>query len=272
MLQLSFHAGGMSDKPLPFVVKHLSALGYDGIELMAGPQAHLRTGEPLEPQIQSVRSLLHKHHLQAAAINPYTVAGLVNMAKDGGDPHAFFTKLMDIAVGVGAPTVNFLSGWDPSGDTNGWKTLITTLKPLCHYAEHVGVNLAVHNHEAQIIDTPDKCLRLIEAVESPRLQCLCDITNFHILGCDLRAAVERLSGRIAHCHVKGVIGKYPYQHYLVPGETGDELPFNRFARALARAGYAGFISAECFSYQREDKAQLAFAMLSSRLKKLKLRH
>lgn len=263
----------MIDKPLPFVIKHLADLGYDGIEIMAGPSAHIHTNEPLEPQLQNVKSLLKKHNLAPAAINPYTVPGIATMAKEAGAEacREFFTKLMDIAVGIGAPTVNFLTGWDASGDTNGWKTLVTTLKPLCHYAEHVGVNLAIHNHEAQIIDTPDKCLRLIEAVESPRLKCLCDITNFYILGSDLEWAVKRIGPHIVHCHEKGVVGKYPYNHFLVPGEPEDQFDFAKFARALAKIDYDRFISVECFSWNREDKAKVAFEMMSSKLAKMGLR-
>ena len=44
--------------------------------------------------------------------------------------------------------------------------------------------------------------------------------------------------------MKGVIGKFPYNHFLVPGERGDEFPFDDFAAALGKAGYTGCISVE----------------------------
>ncbi|MCD6520452.1 MAG: hypothetical protein J7M05_11080, partial [Anaerolineae bacterium] len=53
--------------------------------------------------------------------------------------------------------------------------------------------------------------------------------------------------------------------FLVPGEEGDELPFDAFARALGEVGFARYISVETFSWMREDKAELAYRMISETL-------
>jgi sugar phosphate isomerase/epimerase len=148
---------------------------------------------------------------------------------------------------------------------------VDILKKLARRAEELGVNLAIHNHEGHVIDAPDKCLVLIEHVGSPRLKVLCDITNFHILGSDIRWTVQRLAPHIVHCHEKGVQGKYPFAKFLVPGEEGDELDFDAFASALGDIGYDRTISVETFSHMRADKAQIAHGMMSERLKALGLR-
>jgi sugar phosphate isomerase/epimerase len=122
-----------------------------------------------------------------------------------------------------------------------------------------------------IVDSPDKCLLLIEQVGSPRLKVLCDITNFYILGADLRQAVQRVGPHIVHCHLKGVKGRYPFNRFIVAGEEGDEMDFDTFAVALAEVGYGRYISSEGFSWQRPDKAQIAFDMMSARLRALGLR-
>jgi len=204
--------------------------------------------------------------MSVAAINPYTQPALVNFAQeDFAGAVARWRLLIDIAVALEAPQVNFLPGRLPSGDREAWELLIQVLRELAPYAEEKGVFLAMHNHEGQIVDSPDKCLLLMEQVASPSLRVLCDITNFYILGADVEQVVQRLGPWVTHCHVKGVKGKYPYAEFLVPGEEGDELPFNAFARALGEVGFARHISVETFSWMREDKAELAYRMISETL-------
>lgn len=273
MIGISFHSGGFVDKPLPWVIEHLATNGYDAIEIVCGPEAHIRTGDLLEPQLEQTRQLLAEHKLKVAAINPYTMPAMANLAKeDFAKAESFWSLLIDIAVELNSKTVNFLPGWLPDGDAEAWKVLINILKKLTKYGEEKGINLAIHNHEGQIIDSPGKCLVLIEQVGSPNLKVLCDITNFHILGSDVRQAVHRLGPHIVHCHEKGVKGKYPFAEFIIPGEEGDELDFDTFASALGEVGYSGCISVECFKWMREDKAQTAQHMMSERLRALGLRN
>jgi sugar phosphate isomerase/epimerase len=272
MIGISYHSGGMVDKPLPWVIEHLAGIGYDAIEIVCGPEAHIRTGDPLEPQLARAKELLSAHGMFVAAVNPYTQPPLANFAQQDLDGAvARWSMLIDIAVELGSANVNFLPGWLTEGDKQAWEALISALKALAPYAEDKGVNLAIHNHEGQIIDSPDKCLNLIEQVGSDRLKVLCDITNFYILGADVEQAVQRVGPYITHCHQKGVMGKYPFNSFLVPGEEGDELPFEPFARALGSVGYGGCVSVETFQWMRDDKAQIAYDLIGKGLTEMGLR-
>jgi sugar phosphate isomerase/epimerase len=270
MIGISLHTGGMQDKPIDWVVRHLAEIGYDGIEIVCGPTAHIRTNDPLEPQTENVRKLLAETGLRPVAINPYGVKALPNYAQEE-DVELFYSRLIDIAVAVGAPTVNFLPGRFPDGCAGCWRKIIEILKPLLFYAGERGVCMTIHNHENMVLDTPDKTRLIIEQVGLPNLKSLCDITNYYILGSDIEYAVERVAPWTIHCHLKGVVGKFPFNHFVVPGEPGDEFPFDTFAAALGRVGYTGCISVETFSYMREDKASIAYEMLSRRLGALGLR-
>jgi sugar phosphate isomerase/epimerase len=268
MIGISFHTGGMADKPLNWVISHLAQIGYHGIEIVCGPSAHIRPDATAD-ELDAIRRLLEHHSLIVTAINPYTVKPLPEMGGEGG-AQAFYERLIEIAVSLGAPTVNFLTGKPPGSDADGWRTLINTLKPILHYAGERRIDLTIHNHENHLIDTPDKARLLIEIVGLPNLKVLFDVTNFYILGSDIPEAVRRIGPSLRHAHIKGVVGRFPYNHFLVPGEAGDELPFDPFARALSEAGYDGCVSVETFSYMREDKALLAFEYLSARLTALGL--
>src|SRR5712691_6303351 len=132
MIGLSFHTGGLVDKPLTWVVPHLAEIGYDGIEIVCGPSAHIRP-EAAADELDPVRRLLEHHSLKVAAINPYTVKPLPEMAVEGG-AQAFYERLIEIAVALGAPTVNFLTGKPSGSDADGWRGMINALKPILHFA------------------------------------------------------------------------------------------------------------------------------------------
>ena len=270
MIGISYHTGGFQDKPFEWVVRHLAGIGYDGVEIVCGPTAHIRTSEPLEPQIESARTLLQETGLRPVAINPYGVKPLPNYAQEE-DAQAFYTTLIDIAAALGAPTVNFLPGRFPDSCASAWRKIVETVKPLLYYAEQRGVNMTIHNHENMVLDTPDKTRLIIEQCGLPNLKSLCDITNYYILGSDVAWAVERVAPWTVHCHLKGVVGKFPFHHFVVPGERADEFPLAAFAGALGRANYTGYISVETFAYMREDKARVAYQMMAGRLAALGLR-
>jgi sugar phosphate isomerase/epimerase len=270
MIGISYHTGGFQDKPFAWVARHLAALGYDGVEIVCGPKAHIKTSEALGPQLEEVRELLQETGLKPVAINPYGVAPLPNYAQEN-DAYEFYTRLIDIAEALESPTVNFLPGRFPDSCASAWKRIVDTVKPLLYYAGERGVNMTIHNHENMVLDTPEKTALIIEQVGFPNLKSLCDITNYYILGSDVADAVATVAPWTIHCHLKGVIGKFPYNHFVVPGEQGDEFPFDAFATALGKAGYEGCISVETFSFMREDKAKIAYEMMAGRLGALGLR-
>ncbi len=258
-MKISFHSGGFVDKPLDWTIAHLASLGFDGIEIVTGPDAHIKN-TATAAELEEVKGWLKEHGLVAAAINPYTAPNISVMASEGTSGE-FYRQLIDVAVGVGAKTVNFLPGTLPDGDAATWKILVDGLKEVAPYAEERDVWLSCHNHEGMLIDMPEKILLLRDHVGSPCIKSLCDITNFHILHYPIEDAVEVLAEHIVHCHVKGVKGMYPYNEFLVPGEEGDELPFHRFSTALKKIGYERFISIEVFQWMREDKAKIGIEMM-----------
>lgn len=269
-MKLSYHMGGMIDKPFEEVTQHLSAIGYDAAEVMAGPKAHLNPETLTDSGRREIKAVLDHCHLAAAAVNPYTVSALAPMQK-AGEAEAFFKRLLDLAVDLGAPTVNFLSGAIPEGDAESLKTVIEALRRIMPYAESVGKYISIHNHEGMCVDGPEKVLLLIDTIGSPNLKLTFDATNFHILHCSIPETALQLAPYIVHCHVKGVVGMYPDNKFLVPGEEGDEFNFRELASAFGEIGYQECISVETFSWMREDKAQIAYDMISKTLAELGLR-
>jgi sugar phosphate isomerase/epimerase len=270
MIGISYHAGGMKDLPLEQVVKILSDVGYDAIEMMCGPEAHVRSGDITDGMLQEVKTLVEDHGLKVAVINPFAGPGLYQLAVEGEQKAVdHYALLQDVALALGATGVNFLTGYGGErGDAAAWKTLVQVLKPICGRAAGLGLTMNIHNHEATTIDAPDKVELLIRHVGEPSLKSLNDITNFYHLGAGIAEATSRLAPITSHCHVKGVKGMYPYSTFLIPGEEGDELDFGTFAATLGKAGYDRYISVETFPHMRLEKARIAFDMMSSTLRRL----
>jgi len=273
MIGISYHAGGMKDLPLAQVVKILAETGYDAIEMMCGPEAHIRSGEVTEGLLREVKALVEDHGIKVAVINPFAGPGLYQLAlEDQQKAVDHYALLQDVALALGAGGVNFLTGYGgDKGDAFAWKLLVDVLKPICRRAESLGLTMNIHNHEATTIDAPNKVPLLIRHVGSPALKLLLDITNFYHLGSDIAETTRRLAPLTVHCHVKGVKGMYPYSTFLIPGEEGDELDFGAFAKALGGAGYDRYVSVETFPHMRMEKARIAHDMMAATLRELGLR-
>ena len=273
MIGISYHAGGMKDLPLKQVVGILAEVGYDAIEMMCGPEAHIPSGRVNSALLKEIRTMTEAHGLKVSVINPFTGKGLYHLAlEDKQNATDHYALLQDVAVALGARGVNFLTGYGgDKGDAFAWRLLVDVLKPLCRRAEELGITMHIHNHEATTIDASSKVTLLIEHVGSDALKALNDITNFYHLGEDIATVTEKLGPLTAHCHVKGVTGMYPYSTFLIPGEVGDELDFRTFAETLGKVGYANYISVETFPHMRMEKARIAYEMMAGTLQELGLR-
>ena len=273
MMGISYHAGGMKDLPLGEVISILSEVGYDAIEMMCGPEAHIPSGKITDNLLKEVRTMTNDHGLKVSVINPFTGKGLYQLAlanKQEAIDH--YALLQDVAVALGANGVNFLTGYGgDKGDAFAWQLLVDVLKPICRRAEGLGITMNIHNHEATTIDASSKVTLLIAHVGSDSLKALNDITNFYHLGEDIAEVTEKLGAVTAHCHVKGVKGMYPHSTFLIPGETGDELDFRTFAESLGKVNYDKYISVETFPHMRMEKAQIAYDMMARTLAELELR-
>ena len=273
MIGISYHAGGMKNLPLKQVVGILAEVGYDAIEMMCGPEAHIPSGRVNSALLKEIRTMTEAHGLKVSVINPFTGKGLYHLAlEDKQNATDHYALLQDVAVALGARGVNFLTGYGgDKGDAFAWRLLVDVLKPICRRAEELGITMHIHNHEATTIDASSKVTLLIEHVGSDALKALNDITNFYHLGEDIATVTEKLGPLTAHCHVKGVTGMYPYSTFLIPGEEGDELDFRTFAETLGKVGYANYISVETFPHMRMEKARIAYEMMAGTLQELGLR-
>jgi sugar phosphate isomerase/epimerase len=260
-MKLCYHTGGLDYCSFADVAAELAAAGYDGIGPTTGPGCHLDPSN--SDNAKRVREIADERGLEIPLLNPWGVPGLAPHVVRG-DGIAFYKQCIDCAAAMGVPLVKFLSGATGS-DSEGWRILIPALRQLCAYAEQRGVSLVMHHHEDQILDTPEKLLLMEMWVQSPRLKCLVDICNMHLLNWDVPYAIKLLGERIVHVRFKGIIGRYPHSHFVVPGSPGDETDLAPALTALTAIGYDRFIDPVTFPWMPRDHATAMYDNVARRL-------
>ncbi|MFH1566770.1 MAG: sugar phosphate isomerase/epimerase family protein [Gemmatimonadota bacterium] len=77
-------------------------------------------------------------------------------------------------------SLNPAGPWTPHRDNHRpehVETLVSTLRPLARKAEQEGVILAMETHAVSIMDPPEKCREIVEAVGSEHLRLIMDAVN-----------------------------------------------------------------------------------------------
>jgi len=93
--------------------------------------------------------------------------------------------------------------------------------------------------------------QVIEAVGSPRVKLLYDIYHMQIMEGDVIRTIRQHIGHIAHFHTGGVPGRHEI-------DDTQELSYRTVARAIADAGFTGFVAHE-FVPTRDPLTSLAEA-------------
>jgi len=119
-------------------------------------------------------------------------------------------------------------------------------KKMAPLAEKHGVKIALeplNRGETNFINSLAEGVEIINAVNSPSFQLLCDI--YHMLKEDEPAdQIVKYGKHIVHCHIAEKQNRTP------PGVAGDD--FRPYLSALKKINYKGGLSIECFVYQDFD--------------------
>ena len=78
MIGISYHAGGLQDLPLEDVIKILADTGYDAIEMMCGPDAHIDSNTVTGERAKQVKKMVDNHNLAVSVVNHIEVEGSTN--------------------------------------------------------------------------------------------------------------------------------------------------------------------------------------------------
>lgn len=163
---------------------------------------------------------------------------------DNFDEHLeLFNKLLDIARVLDTSYIRVFSFYIPKGDKpEVYKDdILLKMKRLTDRAAEKGIIL-LHENEKDIYgDTAERCLEIVEYVNSPNLRLTFDPANF--AQCKVEAyphAYKLLRKHIEYVHIKDAIFE---SGHVVPAGLGD-CKILEMLKDLKVSGYKGFLSIE----------------------------
>ena len=239
-MRFSFHTCGLEWYSFAEAIDELAAAGYEAVGPIVGPGCHLDPETITDSQKKSFKKQVADHGMVFSVLNPWKVAGFAAGVAEG-ETERFYRQALDLAADLGACGVKFLSGSFAGGEGAGWRAMIEVLKPLCHHAEKVGVDLLMHNHENQLLDTANTFALLRRHLGSERLQINLDAANLAILMDDPCRAIRTHAQHLRYVRVKGMNNYYPFAQQCVPGAPGDIVDWQGVFGVLGEIDYAGYV-------------------------------
>ena len=137
--------------------------------------------------------------------------------------------------------------------------LCQKLGPIARKYNMVIVIEPLNSGETNLINTVAEGAQIVEAVNHPNIQLLCDI--YHMMRENEPAEnIVKYGKYIRHCHIAEKEGR------TAPGDAQED--FTPYFAALKKIGYKGGLSIECRWKNLEEQAPLALAYMKQQFKSL----
>jgi sugar phosphate isomerase/epimerase len=179
---------------------------------------------------------------------------------------------MQAAAELGSDCVSFWSGTvdpaesnQPVDDQMLLDRLAAGLDVLVRDAERLGVSIGFEPEPGMYIDSMSRFQRLLEWVDSPRLQLTLDLGHLYCQGeVPIADYIARFSSRVVNVHVEDM--RAGVHEHLMFGE--GEMEFPPIINALGLANYRGGLHVELsrHSHMAPAAAAQAFQFLSPLVK------
>jgi len=214
----------------------MARIGYDAVEICLEGSQVLTTG-PGPEMLSNVRTWLNDTGLQIASVSYHGDADPLKHRIENT-----FTAI-EIARQLPASIVVMNSERKiPGQEEKQFSDLISRCQDFAAAAEQAGVFLALEPEPGTVIHGTAEMLRLLEAVNSPRLKVNLDIGHAYITDPDLATSIRQLGDAIVHTHIEDIADKV--HKHLLPGTGEMDLP--KVMRTFLETGYDGYFVFDLF--------------------------
>jgi sugar phosphate isomerase/epimerase len=254
-MKVGLLTGPFGRQPLEDVVAFASQVGFDSLEIDAGPGSrHVDTAELTAAQARAIRALVDGAGLEVSSLACYTNVTDGDPARRKANQEVL-TGVVKAAEKLGVGVVCCGAGQPPRGMSRE-DTIRTLAKPfyskLCAAARK-GIRLALENWFATNIMHLEQWALMFCEVPNENLGLNFDPSHLLWQEIDYLAAVEEFAPRIFHTHakdtevrqhVKARVGTQVggWWRYVIPG-YGD-IDWGVYIARLRRVGYNGVLSIE----------------------------
>jgi protein FrlC len=229
--------------PLDEVIKRLSRMGYDGIEIgCASP--HAWPDFLTKERRQEVKQLLQTHNLKVSSMLPAPGGGPGNNPSSPTKEEREFTikhykDIARLANEWECPTIMWLAGWAVYGtpQQDAWNYSLEGLINVAQFAKEMGVTMVVEPTptDSNLIETADDALMLAEQSGQDNVKVMFD--TFHALYRNEVSSdyVYRMKDKLHHVHIADTDRQPPGQ---------GKCNFDAVLRALKDIDYQGYLTME----------------------------
>lgn len=237
-------------------IERISALGYEGMELMADVP-HAWPAAMTERQCDEIRRHLGNQGLALSNVNAF----MMNAVQDFWHPSWIEPDLdfrrrrvlhtrdaLRMARRLGAQCITTEPGGPLDQDVSRGTALdrfVEGLNEVLPVAQEEGVSLLVEPEPGLLIENSGQFLDLAGRIDSPAFGLNFDIGHFYCVGESLPDSIRKLAPWIRHFHVEDIAAGRVHEH-LIPGRGAIE--FAEVFAAIRAMEYTGWITLELYPY------------------------
>lgn len=226
-------------------IKRIAKIGYEVVDFWAysphlGPDLYDKKGR------EEIKKLVADMGLKTAAlsVNGGGLALHLNFSHSISQIREntvnYYLECVDLAVDVGAPIVNMISGHMVYGTTReqAWEWNKECMKKITKRAEDKGIMLALHTLtpcESRVMVTLDDALQMMREVDSPNCKVMIDTADQNITDPNLCDAVRKAGKDLVYVHCNDNSGEGRGDVHLPPGR--GTVNWKMFIKTLKEIGY-----------------------------------
>jgi len=128
------------------------------------------------------------------------------------------------------------------GTAGGLEGVIDVLREIAPVAADQGITIALENHVANVLETPEDYRRVFSAVDSPAIGMCLDTGHFAASGIDMLDVVEEFHDRIVHVDLKDCASSAGREDFVGFGE--GIVDFDAVLGRLVTHDYEGVLLVE----------------------------
>lgn len=238
---LNYKISGFSDEIDAMIDKqfeHLQKLGIEYFEPRGVDGVNI--SDLTDEQCDTLLAKMNKYGIKVSSIG--SPIGKIGINDDFEAHKAKLIRTIEIAKKLGAKYIRIFSFFIPKGENPAdyRDEVMHRMKEMCKIAEEMDIML-LHENEKDIYgDIAERCLDILETVNSKNLRAVFDPANF--VQCGQKTypdAYEMLKPYIEYMHIKDALTNGD----VVPAGMGEGCVYD-ILRALSDADYTGFLSLE----------------------------
>lgn len=275
--RFAFSTNAYTRFALPEALRRIRRIGFRAVELLAD-KPHAWLPAMSARQMSRLAAQLDRLGLAASTVNANTACGFFRDAP----PEPFFEpsfispragwrewriayteRAVELAAEcrAGAVTVTtgrLLGGVPPARARDLLRSALDRV--LARAGKCGGVRVGIEYEPGLYVERAAELAALIDRVDHPLLGANLDLGHALVAGDGVTGAIQMLAGRIWSAHLEDLPGGKHY--HLPPGE--GSFPFAEARRALAAAGYGGFVTWEIYTATANPDAAARKALAFSR--------